>query len=627
MRTLLFRRSRHNYYVAIEMKQQSPREESHRAEGSIQSDPLPTIRREVHEQGEPEQTSRQTAGGADVLPTDSILDPLLDRSFDLPPRFQQRRRRPRYVTGTSTTDDFQSDEQNRIPEEHPSFAQNALNGTFGLLRQVGGVTLSTTGALVAPPLHVTRRVLLPQLWAIFVDVWESNAPQRLKDWFQIFQSSIYHIIHTLRNTSAGHTVRRRWLIVWQDLLDILSTDLTRQALIDTVGTLVKASEALNTDEANACFDQIAVAMTRILEVLSNPRCRLLIHDWRQAIASVATILADPVATTALAEVTAYLCYALEREQTQQDNQRRRHRYQTSMNQRDTVHKHPTMTVEEAILSSLDPTPMTSDTADESTNDVNLPWDTASSIRNQVEEDAADSSMDWKDKARRDVDVQYLREMIEERAMEQQSQRAMEDIAMERSKEANASRERVHVETVSEEDSREDNVVTFTSANKESTSQEQKVGPLRLDGEAPIDQFERILNDILVERRSGGVPLSRHSTVNKKVTPTRSPLKKPKPKQSGGRLLVFIGIGLVLGIGTLWFGFGCFGVYLYRIHYHHTRQLSTNQHEIVVRVVKEIVHVDAKGKTLGHGIPGLSSNDATGEEIEKVAACVADAYKN
>jgi hypothetical protein len=686
-------------------------------------------------------------GGDGDDDTDLVL---LDRSTDLPPplsssgsRFHQhgssqRRRRPRNIVtaaaATSTITGEYLPPSSRSPSrDQPSLAQAAVNSTFGLLRQVGGLTLSTTSALVAPPLFVTKRLLLPQLRNLLVDLWDTNSPQRVKDWFRILHSSLYHVVQTLRHTSAGHALRRQWGRVGQDVVDLAATDLTRQWLIDSMGMLVKLAEALATDEATALFDQWAITIVRALEILANPRVQLLVHDGRHAIAALATLLADPVATSALAEVTAYLCYALEQEEPSSlhglEQQKRRHVYQTSLNQRDTIDQHPTMTVEEAILSSLDPavvpimkneridgygdflrrrvgieSPLSSP---EESSSQQLPlWDTASSIRHQVEHKqdnkatAAASDMDdWYETAKRNVDVQYLREMIEERAMARQSSKnpapPMEDMVVTVNTNNNcttsatksAPRHRVDVETVvsDEDDDNVDMEQHHPTAMTDGDGPSPPAGAkspvdgtdqkLRLAGEAPMDQFERIVNDILTERRRQNTlsSLAHHNTAvpadGAAVATSSSPpppaavlrrtmakTAKPRQPKSGGQLLVLVGVMAILGIATLWFGCGCLGVYLYWQHYHHHQHhhqpqqrppnamavpessssssssssaVNAGHHDIVIRVVREVVHVDTNGKVLGRGLLPKSPQNAGGptpEEYEKVAACVAEAYK-
>jgi hypothetical protein len=348
----------------------------------------------------------------------------------------------------------------------------ALAGTLELLKQVGGVTLSTTGALVAPPLHVTRTILLPHLWAAAKDYLTTASPVRLKDWFRIFSSSIYHVIHTLEHTETGHAFRSRLLIVLADLVECLAADTTRQCLLDGMSAVVKWSEAVHTPEFKAFLEQLAVTGCRWLDAASNGRNKLLLHNLQQAAWSACALLADPATTTALAEVTAYLCYALEMEQHQQHAERtttattigggsttsanrlrqERNQYQRALIDKDTLDAG--RTVEEVILSSLGGVPPFSQagggddgtsssvphsivcdvhasaaaaaaTVDRMANNTantgsNPEWDQgSSSIRQQKVEEKMQqnndddgtsvASQEWHERARNDVNVPFLRE--------------------------------------------------------------------------------------------------------------------------------------------------------------------------------------------------------------------------
>jgi hypothetical protein len=116
-------------------------------------------------------------------------------------------------------------------------------GAVDVLKMTGGVALSTTGKLVAPPIQMTR-MLLPGLMAAIIDSFDKSAPERLKDWVRIFSSSIYHLVTVLKNTEQGHIFRSRLGKVGGDLRDLASSDIALQAIVDTMSTTVKFTEAL-----------------------------------------------------------------------------------------------------------------------------------------------------------------------------------------------------------------------------------------------------------------------------------------------------------------------------------------------------------------------------------------------
>jgi hypothetical protein len=326
-------------------------------------------------------------------------------------------------------------------------ANTAISGTIELLKQVGGVTVSATGALVAPPLHITRTVLLPSLFAAFKDFIASNSPVRLKDWFRIFSTSIYHVFNTLQNTEAGHEFSNRMLVIMIDFIDCLSAETTRQLLLDGMSCFVKFFEIIHTPIFQSYCEQLTISGCRLIDALSNGRNKLLLYDIQKALASAGELLADPVTTVALAEVTAYLCYALEMEdqQIQVDEhrhipttttgnatngtggQRRRVRdsYQAeAVLQRDTLDNGHS--VEEAILSSLGVDNNQNNNSDvDGSIPVSIVLDTEPKKNSKFNESPMGPSqnknqdisrtLEWHERARNDVDVQVLREGILHRA--------------------------------------------------------------------------------------------------------------------------------------------------------------------------------------------------------------------
>jgi hypothetical protein len=276
------------------------------------------------------QDGLRSTGSAAASYGETYEIPIHDDSADRPPNARTPRTttRSRSSKATTTLDNDSHSEiwngsvkEMSIPDR---IASTALAGTVEFLKQVGGVTLSTTGALVAPPLHITRTVLLPNLFAAFKDFIASQSPTRLKDWFRIFSSSIYHIFNTLQNTETGHVFSNRLVLVLIDFLDCLSADTTRQLLLDTMSCMVKFFEILETPSFQSYCEQLAIAGNRLIDALSNGRNKLLLHDLQQAAKSAGELLADPATTVALAEVTAYLCYALEMEDQQIQIDERQH---------------------------------------------------------------------------------------------------------------------------------------------------------------------------------------------------------------------------------------------------------------------------------------------------------------
>lgn len=113
-----------------------------------------------------------------------------------------------------------------------------------MLGAAAGVTLSTTGKLVAPPLHVTKTVLLPGMLALVIDTLDTITPPRVQDWFRILSSSVHHVMVVLGSTERGQNFSNQLYVVLHDILQVFSAPESRQVLVDGMAASVKFAEAL-----------------------------------------------------------------------------------------------------------------------------------------------------------------------------------------------------------------------------------------------------------------------------------------------------------------------------------------------------------------------------------------------
>ena len=635
---------------------------------------------------------------------------------------------------------WEDDEEQHPPllssEEEPStiqdrIAASALAGTLELLKLAGGVTLNTTGRLVAPPIHVVRTVLLPVLWHALVDTVDSKTPDRVKDWFRIISSSVRHFFSVLRHTQRGIHFRGRLIILLSNLVDVLVSDTTRQLLMDGTASLVKLAELLHTPEFHAWTEQTAVWGCRLVQALANGANQELIHNFATVVTSGAQLLADPHTTLALAEVTAYLCHALEMQETQQQlsssgvaqmsrdeedtapgatttttttsrvrqkrAQRRheRNQYQTSTHvDRVTITNQPTATVEQVILSSLGVPDTASrggdgaadvasvpsriavgdddDNSDEKTGSVatakqgsDVDWNQPSSIRQQVDDDGQqqkpeqqrrDEAAAWHEQARKVVDVEYLRERIDARA---------EALVEER----NVRKKQPDFEAYTTNQGDVEDSYPRSNGERSAKAKKKRISigereapnsfhvptiahPMPKEGETPVAHFNRVLNEILESKRSEVIQgiekskLSRPGSVNlhrrgvngaseqkprtikerllsSGVAGPRETVQGRVPRVEDQRLAMFI-LSVGAFVVTLWFGLGCYG--LYAIVYSQSggivpRSSTPITNEVVVRVIRQVVHVDAIGNNIG---TSLDDSVVNPERYDQIADCVADA---
>ena len=129
-------------------------------------------------------------------------------------------------------------------QQNKSLQDQLKAGTLELLKMAGGATLSTTGKLVQPPLQVVQSVILPALWSALVDYVNQVTPLRVKDWFRILSTSAHHIVTVIGNTAKGRLFRQKLCTVGDGIVDCVSSDASRQAIMDGMAAWVKLAEAL-----------------------------------------------------------------------------------------------------------------------------------------------------------------------------------------------------------------------------------------------------------------------------------------------------------------------------------------------------------------------------------------------
>jgi len=184
---------------------------------------------------------------------------------------------------------------------------------FNLLRLLATASLSTTGKVLAPPLHLTRTVLFPTIYGTVTDQLNALTPTRVKDWFSIFRKGIQHLWGVIISSPTGQTFRGQVYTVGGDLVDVAATPTARQVVVDFCATIIKIAEALHTPEFRTLLHHVSVLGCRVVDAASTGPAKKLMHDISDSLWSFVELLADERTTVAVAEVTAYLCHALEME--------------------------------------------------------------------------------------------------------------------------------------------------------------------------------------------------------------------------------------------------------------------------------------------------------------------------
>ena len=219
-----------------------------------------------------------------------------------------------------------------MPAHNPSLSDQiagaAVQGTLDFLRIAGGLTLSTTGKLVAPPLHVTQTVVLPQLWAATRAYLLEHFP-----WIAVIEAAISNLWQVLVDTPQGREWQRQSI---ETLTCFALQPSLKPVLVEGMACVVKTAHG----DQDVVL-QYALWTRRVAEWLASLPYSLL-ADW---IHDTARLVAHPRTTLALAKLTAQVCHALEAGTHLPRPLREK------ISARDRPFD-PTVTIEQAILQSL-----------------------------------------------------------------------------------------------------------------------------------------------------------------------------------------------------------------------------------------------------------------------------------
>ena len=130
-------------------------------------------------------------------------------------------------------------------QQESSFRKWMAEGMLETLNVVAGITLSTTGTILSPPIALTRAII-PSLLAVIVDALDAATPRRVQDWFRILSSSVYHLFVVLvaGSTERGKRFKSQITQVAHSFVEAWSAPESRQVVVDGMATGVKLADAL-----------------------------------------------------------------------------------------------------------------------------------------------------------------------------------------------------------------------------------------------------------------------------------------------------------------------------------------------------------------------------------------------
>lgn len=174
--------------------------------------------------------------------------------------------------------------------------------------------IDTTAKLSKPTLALTRNTLLPQFFIpLLKEVWEQYAPARLQTWFKVVPSYLKNLGAVMWDTDPGKELGEKWNQLADNLVDMASSEVSRQCWIDFTVCFIKILESLHTPEFKALLDQSAVGMCRFVDVFSSGKAKQVWFDIGDTLWALVEVGNDPLVVTSLAEGCAQICFALENE--------------------------------------------------------------------------------------------------------------------------------------------------------------------------------------------------------------------------------------------------------------------------------------------------------------------------
>lgn len=195
-----------------------------------------------------------------------------------------------------------------LSEEDETKEQSALfliNQILSLLK----ISLNASTKLVTPAIQQLLQSIVPTL----THYYQQLAPVRIQEWLQIGTSALQNIFTILSQTEQGKEVLSQINDVNSNTIHLLTSLNVRQVIIEGVGVHVKAIEALSTPQMKTFLMSLPVFSIRVLDIVSSGEAKLLYHSMTNLAWNVIELLGRDETTLALAEVTALLVNALERE--------------------------------------------------------------------------------------------------------------------------------------------------------------------------------------------------------------------------------------------------------------------------------------------------------------------------
>lgn len=304
------------------------------------------------------------------------------------------------------------------PPKQSSFRKWLAEGMLDTLNVVAGITLSTTGTILSPPIAITKNVMLPALLGLLVDALDTITPPRFQDWFRILSSSVYHLF-SQGKTQPGLAFQKQVGVTTGSFLEVLSAPESRQAVVDGMATGVKLADALHTPQMEVFLDQLSILGCRLVDAMASGKTKEFLQNSKALVWKTIELASDPNTTLALAEVTAHLCHALEEVDHSFGNAtcrqvRNAQNERTYLRSTTVTQDYPSKSMETIILSSLGLTddnglPLVDDVHVD--DDENTTHSVPSNVAIRVDTTEEDHTTSHFEKCKSKLDLEFLQDKI------------------------------------------------------------------------------------------------------------------------------------------------------------------------------------------------------------------------
>lgn len=442
--------------------------------------------------------------------------------------------------------------------------------------------------------------------------------------------------------------------------------------------------SFSTPEMLEFLEQLSTLGIRLLDAASSGKAKQLLQDTRNLAWRGIEMANDPSTTLALAEVTAHLCHALEDTQKALNPTPRKHRNTQNrsvyLNPYQMADFPEQVTMEEVILSCLG---LADDNKKEFPADDNASLPSRLTLDDDLSLPERDDQ-DWKERKER-VNVQLLREKIMTEGTEKlRVQTPTDPLAVPLVDEYSVRKERVDKETEVKELAGRTTDESITAKSRVATNDQAEdmediawsavPGGRRLGiqhGEKQsmafnkppaLQQFYKRLDELLEQdrQRLQSLRASQESTINNprgqddgESNPwnvLKARIKKLKgrqeskvlnratfnkstafghiPKNYRGLIIAVLGAATLLS--SMFFCLAMYGIYALLLRDNSILSMgsvqynapSSQNHDIVIRIVREIVYVRENGEIIG----ATRSPHLSQEELEKVGQGVASIFR-